>query len=34
VAVPLSEAVDHPNYVEPNCDLIRTAKGIGISFGD
>ena len=34
VSVPLSEAVDHPNYVEPDCDLVRTAKGIGISFGD
>lgn len=34
VSVPLSEAVDHPNYVQPDSDLIRTAKGIGISFGD
>jgi 6-phosphofructokinase 1 len=34
VSVPLSEAVDHPNYVDPGCDLVRTAKGIGISFGD
>ncbi len=34
VTVPLSEAVDRPNYVDPSCDLVRTAKGIGISFGD
>ncbi|HNV81415.1 MAG: ATP-dependent 6-phosphofructokinase [Tenuifilaceae bacterium] len=34
VAVPLSEAVGQPNFVDPGCDLVKTAKGIGISFGD
>jgi len=34
VAVPLSEAVGQPNFVDPSCDLVKTAKGIGISFGD
>ncbi len=34
ISVPLSEAVDRPNLVSPDCDLVRTAKGIGISFGD
>ena len=34
ISVPLSEAVDRPNFVDPDCDLVRTARGIGISFGD
>ncbi|MDD2278734.1 MAG: ATP-dependent 6-phosphofructokinase [Bacteroidales bacterium] len=34
IAVPLSEAVDRPNYVNPDCALVRTARGLGISFGD
>ncbi len=34
IAVPLSEAVDQPNFVSPNSDLVRTARGLGISFGD
>ena len=34
ISVPFSEAVDKPNFVNPEGDLINTAKGIGISFGD
>lgn len=34
IAVPISEAVDQPNLVQPNSDLVRTARGLGISFGD
>lgn len=34
IAVPISEAVDQPNLVLPNSDLVRTARGLGISFGD
>jgi 6-phosphofructokinase 1 len=34
ISVPLSEAVGKPKLVDPDCDLVRTAKGIGISFGD
>lgn len=34
ISVPLTEAIGKPNYVEPDCDLVRTARGIGISFGD
>ncbi len=34
VSVPLVDAINRPNFVEPNCDLVRTARGVGISFGD
>ncbi len=34
ISVPFSEAVDKPNFVNPAGNLIQTAKGIGISFGD
>ncbi|MBN1990762.1 MAG: ATP-dependent 6-phosphofructokinase [Bacteroidales bacterium] len=34
IAVPLVDAVNRPNFVDPGCDLVRTAKGVGISFGD
>jgi 6-phosphofructokinase 1 len=34
ISVPLSDAIGKPNYVEPTCDLVRTARGLGISFGD
>jgi 6-phosphofructokinase 1 len=34
ISVPFSEAVDKPNFVDPSGDLIKTAKGIGINFGD
>lgn len=34
IAVPFSEAIDKPNLVDPDCDLVKTAKGVGISFGD
>ena len=32
--VPLSEATSGNNLVDPNSFLVKTAKGIGISFGD
>lgn len=34
ISVPLTEAIGRPNFVDPNCDLVRTARGLGISFGD
>lgn len=34
ISVPLIEAVMQPNLVDPHCDLIETARGIGISFGE
>lgn len=34
ISVPLIDAIGKPKFVEPDSDLIRTAKGIGISFGD
>lgn len=34
ISVPLTEALDRPNFVNPDCDLVRTARGLGISFGD
>ncbi|MDD2197339.1 MAG: ATP-dependent 6-phosphofructokinase [Bacteroidales bacterium] len=34
IAVPLTEALDRPNFVNPDCSLVRTARGLGISFGD
>ena len=34
VAVPLEEAVKAQNLVDPNGDLVHTAKGLGITFGD
>ena len=34
IAVPLSEAVNRPNLVDPQCNMIKTARGLGISFGD
>jgi len=34
IAVPFKDAIDNPKFVDPDCDLVKTAKGIGISFGD
>ncbi len=34
ISVPIKEVVKHYNYVEKDSYLIKTAKGIGISFGD
>jgi len=33
-SVALSEAISRPNFVNPDSDLVKTARGIGISFGD
>lgn len=34
VAVPLEEVINNPNFVDVNSDLVKTAKGVGICFGD
>ncbi|MBI4595557.1 MAG: 6-phosphofructokinase [Candidatus Tectomicrobia bacterium] len=34
VAVPLSTAVSHQRLVPPECDLIKSARAVGTSFGD
>ncbi|HUX53853.1 MAG TPA: ATP-dependent 6-phosphofructokinase [Williamwhitmania sp.] len=34
ITVPLLDAIDRPNFVEPTCSMVITAKGVGISFGD
>ncbi|HON19669.1 MAG TPA: ATP-dependent 6-phosphofructokinase [Salinivirgaceae bacterium] len=34
ISVPLKDAINRPNLVDPNCNLVKTARGIGISFGD
>lgn len=34
ISVPLIEAVMQPNLIDPHCDLINTARGVGISFGE
>jgi len=34
ISVPFKDAIDNPKLVDPNCDLVKTAKGVGIGFGD
>ena len=34
VAVPIRDAVENPKYVDPNGELVATARSLGISFGD
>jgi len=34
VAVPIKDAVENPKYVDPNGELVSTARSLGISFGD
>lgn len=34
ISVPLIDAINHPNFVDPKSDLLKTARGIGICFGD
>ncbi len=34
VTIPISEALQHPRRVDPNHDIVRTARRTGISFGD
>lgn len=34
IAVPFKEAIGHQNVVEQSSDIVRTARGCGISFGD
>jgi phosphofructokinase-like protein len=34
VTVPITEALKEPKRVDPNHDVVRTARAVGISFGD
>ncbi|HDP75413.1 MAG TPA: ATP-dependent 6-phosphofructokinase [Bacteroidales bacterium] len=34
ISVPLIDTINRPNFVDPDCDLVRTARGVGISFGE
>ena len=34
VDVPLADAIERPQRVDPDSTLVRTARGLGISFGD
>ena len=34
VAVPIAEAVSRPKYVDPDGEVVETARSVGISFGD
>jgi 6-phosphofructokinase 1 len=34
VSVPIRDAVSRPKYVDPNGQLVSTARSVGISFGD
>lgn len=34
ISVPLIEAINTPNLVDRNCDLVNTARGLGIGFGE
>lgn len=34
ISVPFHEAIDNPNFVNPNSDMVTTARGVGIDFGD
>lgn len=34
VSVPIADAVSRPKYVDPNGQLVGTARSLGISFGD
>jgi 6-phosphofructokinase 1 len=34
VTVPITEALRQPKRVDPAHDVVRTARAVGISFGD
>ncbi|MBE9488495.1 MAG: ATP-dependent 6-phosphofructokinase [Bacteroidetes bacterium] len=34
ISVPLTEAIGRMNFVQEDSDIMKTAKGVGISFGD
>lgn len=34
VSVPIAEAVSRPKYVDPDGELVATARSLGVSFGD
>ena len=34
VAVPIVDAVANPKYVDPNGEMVATARSLGVSFGD
>ncbi len=34
VSVPIKDAVSHPKYVDPDGEVVKAARSVGISFGD
>jgi phosphofructokinase-like protein len=34
ISVPIADAVSRPKYVDPNGQMVQTARSLGISFGD
>ena len=34
ISVPIRDAVSRPKYVDPNGQMVQTARNLGISFGD
>ena len=34
IDVPLAQAIERPQQVDPNGTLVRTARGLGICLGD
>ncbi len=34
ISVPIRDAVARPKYVDPDGNMVRTARSLGISFGD
>jgi 6-phosphofructokinase len=34
ISVPIEDAVSRPKYVDPNGQMVQTARSLGISFGD
>jgi 6-phosphofructokinase 1 len=34
VSAPIRDAVSNPKYVDPDSEIVATARGVGISFGD
>jgi 6-phosphofructokinase 1 len=34
ISVPIADAVSRPKYVDPDGQMVQTARSLGISFGD
>jgi hypothetical protein len=34
IDVPIRDAVANPKYVDPNGEMIATARSLGVAFGD